>query len=227
MPTQGRRPGLGSSPVTDGFWLVTLAPLPSEHHPLRSMSFSTPVHRQSVYTPIRVVGSHLLSTRDLWVTNENCDIGCSRSSTYDAASSPTFQNLSQPFTVTYGSGQAAGDLVLDVVQMAGFSVQNQVFGAVSQVSQGLLSSPVSGLLGLGWQSIASSGQPPLWQTLASKGAWSQPVMGFQLTRYALRLIYVECTHSAVVSFLNDSTARPLDPGGSFTMGGLKTCPYLM
>jgi len=71
-----------------------------------------------------------------------------------------------------------------------------------------LSSPVSGLLGLGWQSIASSEQPPFWETLASKGALSQPVMGFQLTR-----------------FLNDSTARPLEPGGSFTMGFLNSSLY--
>lgn len=153
----------------------------------------------------------------------NCDLGCSgnSSSSYNQASSSTFQNLSQPFSVTYGSGKAAGDLVLDVVQMAGFSVNNQVFGAVTQVSEGLLSSPVSGLLGLGWQSIATSGQPPFWQTLASKGAWSQPVMGFQLTRYVLRLIYPEYIYSAIISFLNDSSARPLEPGGSFTMGGLK------
>lgn len=83
--------------------------------------------------------------------------------------------------------------------MAGFSVNSQVFGAVTQVSTGLLSSPVSGLLGLGWQNIASSGQPPFWQTLASKGAWSQPVMGFQFTRYVLRLIYSGCIDRPLVS----------------------------
>lgn len=187
------------------------------------MSCSTPVHRQSIFTPFGFAPIYcvFLSTRDLWVADVNCDIGCSGSSSYNHGSSSTFQNLSQPFSVTYGSGQVAGDLVLDVVQMAGFSVKNQVFGAVTQVSDGLLSNPVSGLLGLGWQSIASSGQPPFWQTLASKGAWSQPVMGFQLTRYVPRLIYVECIYSVIISFLNDSSARPLEPGGSFTMGELK------
>lgn len=104
--------------------------------------------------------------------------------------------------------------------MAGFSVSNQSFGDVTQVSQGMLSSPVSGLMGLGWQTIASSGARPFWQTLASYGAWSQPVMGFQLTRYVLRLIHVECTYSAITSFLNDTNARQLEPGGSFTMGAL-------
>ena len=172
--------------VADVFWSVTLAPLPSEHHPPRSMSFSILVHRQSGL-PLSISLSHLLLFRDLWVADTNCDLGCSREdSPYQSASSSTFHNLSQPFSITYGSGQAAGDLVADVVQMAGFSVNNQTFGAVTQVSQGLLSSPVSGLLGLGWQSIASSEAPPFWQTLASKGALTQPVMGFQLTRYVLR-----------------------------------------
>lgn len=69
--------------------------------------------------------------------------------------------------------------------MAGFSVSNQVFGVCDQVSDGLLNSPVSGLLGLAFQTIASSGASPLWETLASSGAWDQPLMAFQLTRYRL------------------------------------------
>ncbi|KAH0836420.1 aspartic peptidase domain-containing protein [Lanmaoa asiatica] len=177
------------------------------------------------FTPIHVVVSQPLPHRDLWVADINCDIGCSRESTFNSASSSTFQNLSQPFSVTYGSGQVAGDLVQDVVQMAGFLVKNQVFGAVTQASQGILSNPVSGLLGLAWQSIASSGQPPFWQTLASQGAWSQPVMAFQLTRYALCLISVKNIYSAIISFLNDSSAEPLEPGGSFTMGFLNSSLY--
>eukprot|EP00918_Siedleckia_nematoides_P082398 GHVU01180588.1.p1 GENE.GHVU01180588.1~~GHVU01180588.1.p1 ORF type:complete len:307 (-),score=9.95 GHVU01180588.1:11-931(-) len=92
--------------------------------------------------------------------------------------------------------------------MAGFSVPNQVFGAVSQVSSGLLNSPVSGLIGLAWQSIASSGHTPFWQTLAGSGAWTQPLMAFQLTR-----------------FINASDVRPTEPGGSFTMGFVNDSLY--
>ena len=71
--------------------------------------------------------------------------------------------------------------------MAGFSVSNQVFAAVDQISSGLLTSPVSGLLGLAWQAIAASGATPFWQTLASSsGTWTDPVMSFQLTRCVMR-----------------------------------------
>lgn len=92
--------------------------------------------------------------------------------------------------------------------MAGFSVSNQTFALCDTVSSGLLTNPVSGLLGLAWQAIATSGAMPLWQALASGGVWDQPVMAFQLTR-----------------FVNDSGAETLEPGGSFTMG-MCVCLFL-
>lgn len=138
---------------------------------------------------------------DLWVADQACTTGCSKIQLYNDLSSSTFHNLSEPFDIQYGSGAAEGTLGQDVVQMAGFSVPNQVFAAVTQVTSGLLEPPVSGLLGLGWQSIASSKATPFWQTLASSGAWSNPVMAFQLTR-----------------FMNGSNVNTEEPGGSFTMG---------
>ncbi|PPQ96798.1 hypothetical protein CVT26_006201 [Gymnopilus dilepis] len=145
---------------------------------------------------------------DLWVADSACVTGCSNVPTFDPSSSSTFQNQSTTFAITYGSGQAAGSLGSDVVQMAGFSVLNQVFAVCNQVSSGLLSSPVSGLLGLGFQSIATSKAMPLWQTLASSGAWDSPLMAFQLTR-----------------FLNNTSASTEEPGGSFTMGFTNSSLY--
>lgn len=49
---------------------------------------------------------------------------------YTSSVSSTFKNLSEPFSITYGSGAAKGELVSDTVQMAGFSVSNQVFGTI-------------------------------------------------------------------------------------------------
>ncbi|KAG0694220.1 aspartic peptidase domain-containing protein [Suillus ampliporus] len=145
---------------------------------------------------------------DLWVADQACTLGCSKVQLFDDLSSSTFHNLSQSFQIQYGSGAAAGTLGQDVVQMAGFSVPNQIFGAVTQVSSGLLNSPVSGLLGLGWQTIASSGATPFWQTLASSGTWTNPLMAFQLTR-----------------FINGSNVSPTEPGGSFTMGYVNSSLY--
>ncbi|KAF7770563.1 hypothetical protein Agabi119p4_6537 [Agaricus bisporus var. burnettii] len=145
---------------------------------------------------------------DLWVADSNCQAGCTSISTFQSSSSSTFQNLSTPFQITYGSGQAQGTLARDVVQMAGFAVPNQVFATCDLVSSGLLQNPVSGLMGLAFSTIASSGAVPFWQTLASGGAWDSPVMGFYLTR-----------------FNNVTNAQKLEPGGSFDMGFTNTSLY--
>ncbi|KZT25130.1 acid protease [Neolentinus lepideus HHB14362 ss-1] len=145
---------------------------------------------------------------DLWVADSACEIGCKSVPTFTASQSSTFKNLSKPFNIQYGSGQAAGILGQDTVQMAGFSVANQAFGVCNDVSSGLLNNPVSGLLGLAWNTIATSGATPLWQTLAGSGAWDSPVMSFQLTR-----------------FVDDNNAQTLEPGGSFTMGFVNESLY--
>lgn len=137
---------------------------------------------------------------DLWVAGSSCGTSCGSSPTYNPASSSTFQNLSTAFNIQYGSGAAEGYDAQDLVQMAGFSVSSQGFGqnfflltgcwhlltriaaVVDTVSQNLLTSPVSGLLGLAWQSIASSGQMPLWQALASGNVWDSALFGVQLNR---------------------------------------------
>lgn len=119
---------------------------------------------------------------DLWVADAECTTGCSQVSLFNPNSSSTFHNQSTPFDITYGSGRAEGYLGMDAVQMANFSVSNQVFALCNRVSSGLLNNPVSGLLGLAFQTIASSKAMPFWQTLVSEGAWDEPLMAFHLTR---------------------------------------------
>ncbi|KAI0057208.1 acid protease [Artomyces pyxidatus] len=145
---------------------------------------------------------------DLWLASSECQSGCRNIPTFTASSSSSFKNLSESFAITYGSGKASGVLGQDVIQMAGFEVNNQIFGVCDVVSNGLLNSPVSGLLGLAWQAIASSGATPFWQTLYQNNVWDQPLMAFQLTR-----------------FQNDSQAAALEPGGTFTMGNVNNSLY--
>lgn len=137
---------------------------------------------------------------DFWLASPACTT-CGTTPTFTTTQSSTFNQVSTEFSVSYGSGAASGILGQDAVQMAGFEVPNQFFGVCGDVSQQFLSNPVSGLMGLGFQSIASSGAMPFWQTLAESSAWSEPVMAFSLTR-----------------FLNQSNVQALEPGGTFTMG---------
>ncbi|KAJ6518768.1 aspartic peptidase A1 [Mycena sanguinolenta] len=145
---------------------------------------------------------------DLWLAGKSCNQGCSNVPTFDPSSSSTFTNSSTSFSVQYGSGAAVGSLGSDRVQMAGFVVSNQVFAVCDAVTDQLLTSPVSGLLGLGWQAIASSGAEPFAQTLGTGSSWDSQLMAFQLTR-----------------FHNQSQAQEEEAGGSFSMGFTNTSLY--
>ncbi len=82
-------------------------------------------------------------------------------------------------------------------------------GVVSNVTSGLLDSPVSGLLGLAFQGISSAGTTPFWQSLAdNSGTLDAPLMAFQLTR-----------------FVNDSTVHVVESGGTFTLGATNQSLY--
>lgn len=65
---------------------------------------------------------------DLWLAGTTCT-RCQGVPRFSGDDSSTFANLSQPFSIQYGSGAASGSLASDVVQMAGFEVPNQAFGA--------------------------------------------------------------------------------------------------
>jgi cathepsin D len=58
-----------------------------------------------------------------------------------------------------------------------------VVAVVNSLSSNFNQNPVSGLMGLAWASLASSGQTPFWETLASGGSLDSALFGVQLTRY--------------------------------------------
>ncbi|WWC67946.1 uncharacterized protein I206_101865 [Kwoniella pini CBS 10737] len=121
---------------------------------------------------------------DLWVASQDCTDGaCIGMTTYDTASSTTNVNLTSAFSIEYGSGTAAGSLVQDLVTLGGYSVASQTFASCDEVSSGLLSSGVSGIMGLSWQALAYSKATPWWLTLAKSSSWSDPLFAFHLARY--------------------------------------------
>lgn len=96
----------------------------------------------------------------------------------------TTATIGDRFRISYGSGEAAGVLVQDVVSLAGYSVPNQTFASCSDVTRGLLTGPVSGIMGLGFQSISMSNALPWWQTLAQSSELGEnSEMGFAFTRF--------------------------------------------
>ncbi|WVW78445.1 hypothetical protein I302_100399 [Kwoniella bestiolae CBS 10118] len=121
---------------------------------------------------------------DLWVAGDSCTTGaCTSMDTYDHTTSKSNVNLSSSFSIEYGSGTAAGSLVQDLVTLGGYSVASQTFASCDEVSSGLLSSGVSGIMGLSWPALAYSKATPWWVTLAKSSSWSDPLFAFHLARY--------------------------------------------
>jgi cathepsin D len=168
----------------------------------------TQVSRVCVSTAKRRVLRRTSGSSDLWIVGSNvgggaCNTQNQCSPAFSPSASSSFQDSNTKFQVQYGSGDALGSLGKDTLQMAGFQVSGQTFAVASQVDGGIVQFPVSGLMGLAWQSLASSGAVPFWQSLAQSGAWDAPLMAFQLTRFRGS---------------NKQTVDDIAPGGTFTMG---------
>ncbi|KIM45427.1 hypothetical protein M413DRAFT_24631 [Hebeloma cylindrosporum] len=109
--------------------------------------------------------------------------------------------LGQDVTIRYGSGAVAGVTVADTVTI--LHVSHDLFHvavSVDQVTSSLLQGSLSGILGLAFTAIASSGATPFWETLSSNNQLSASEMSFWLTRST------DATQTEVA-------------GGVFTLGG--------
>lgn len=73
---------------------------------------------------------------------------------------------------------------------------------MNQTTSGLVSNPISGLMGLGWESIAQTGATPFWEALAQSGTWTTQEMAVYMERYR-----------------GDASASQVESqGGSLTLG---------
>jgi cathepsin D len=143
---------------------------------------------------------------DLWLASTNCR-SCGGVPTFNPSESSSLQQPQsaaggQQITIRYGSGEVAGTLGQDTVSMGGFTVNPQTLLVVTDLTQGLLDSETSGILGLAFQALASTHATPFWQALVNAGQFAQPEMSFFLTR-----------------FLDVQGASNSEPGGILTLGG--------
>ncbi|KAG8815759.1 hypothetical protein FRC18_001344 [Serendipita sp. 400] len=146
---------------------------------------------------------------DLWVAGNTCTVCASQASgqLFDENASSTFNSVAGTLNVRYGSGQAVGELGSDNVQLGQFQVSGQTFGIATRVTSNFLSGNLSGLMGLGFESLASTGATPWW--IRASTAWTAPQMSFYFTR-----------------FRNIQAGNAGDePGGQFTMGGTNSSLY--
>ncbi|TIB61076.1 hypothetical protein E3P78_02908 [Wallemia ichthyophaga] len=128
---------------------------------------------------------------------------------YDPETSSTFENRTDGFSVTYGSGQAFGYDATDDVQLGAYKLSSSPLAIVDQVTSSLISAPVSGIMGLAWAKLSQDVGTPFWEQLVQNGQISDDhTMSFYLTRMR-----------------SNRQAQSLEPGGVFTLGELDDSLY--
>ncbi|WAQ92163.1 hypothetical protein PtA15_16A69 [Puccinia triticina] len=149
---------------------------------------------------------------DLWIASANCSVanGCSLGlgPRFDPLNSSSASTANSPFAIKYGSGSATGKMYSDNITFAGYKLPPQSFAVVDTVSSELLSRDVSGLMGLGFQPLASSGVTPIWQSLMNNGSQSGGNVSFAGFSFGL------------TRYINSSRPGEVEPGGLFTLGTL-------
>ncbi|KAH7107915.1 acid protease [Auriculariales sp. MPI-PUGE-AT-0066] len=143
---------------------------------------------------------------DLWLAGPQC-ISCDMDM-FATSQSSTYKETSEGIRISYGSGAASGYVASDTVTMGGHTVEGQTLAVMSSVSSGIKVNDVSGLMGLGFESIASTDSTPFWLAVVQGGGWAQPLMGFHFERW-----------------IDRADADIVEYGGELTLGGTNTSAY--
>ncbi|GAA6033451.1 hypothetical protein JCM8097_001403 [Rhodosporidiobolus ruineniae] len=122
---------------------------------------------------------------DFWVPSTACT-DCGNHTSIGYSTSSTFTDTAIPWSVTYGTGNVAGTTVADDAVIAGLTVKQLMFGAVTEESDDFSdpSVPFDGLMGLALSSLSSQSVPTPIERLASDGLVLSPQMGYKLGRVA-------------------------------------------
>lgn len=111
---------------------------------------------------------------DLVVPSVYCET-CVAQHEFDGLRSSTFDTTEVPFDISYGSGTVGGDIVEDVVSVAGNELRPGIFGLVFSESQSLSMLRADGILGLAGPALseirAVTGAPALRDFLPSPVAF--------------------------------------------------------
>jgi hypothetical protein len=141
---------------------------------------------------------------DMWTVQGKRD--------WNPASSSTFQNSSNAFHITYGSGEVSGTLATDTVTLAGHTSSDQTFAIATSISSGLLGDSVEGIMGFGFESLSTSKSQPFW---AASGA-------NEFSFYLAADSSQDSTEVGSGSYMQVSDEQS---GGTFTLGGRNTSLY--
>lgn len=154
---------------------------------------------------------------DFWLVDSDCGTAnncASNLNKYNTGASSTNIGSSTPFQITYGTGAVQGVLAADKVSLAGYTVNNLTFAEASAVAANTVEYPTSGIMGMGFQSLSTSGATPFWQVLAKENVLGTNAFTFQLARNIDNINP------------NDPNINDVEnPGGVFTLGEIDSNQY--
>lgn len=120
---------------------------------------------------------------NLWIPSKKCS-NCGSKPLYDNSKSSSYVQNGTVFKIQYGSGPVAGFMSSDAANVAGFTVNSQLFAEVTDVSglgQAYSMGKFDGILGLGFPTISVNGQPPVFNNMMDQGLVSEQVFAFYLS----------------------------------------------
>ena len=132
------------------------------------------------------------------------------------------------------AARPAGTLVRDTISIGNFTQPDQVFAACDTL-ENIVDGTISGILGLGWTALASSGETPLVEALWRNGTLPEGVFGFAFEYVAppflprppfpslARPAHLDCLSCRTHTFT--TTSSPTAPGGTLTIGGVDTSAF--
>jgi hypothetical protein len=125
---------------------------------------------------------------DFWIGGEGCQSegggDCGNHVFLGSNSSSSFQNSGQNFQVTYGSGEVAGNIIADNVNIAGLALDQHVFGVALLESQDFSNDTTKfdGLMGLAQSSLSNQGVLTPVESLAKNGLISEAITSYKISR---------------------------------------------
>ncbi|WFD28900.1 cathepsin D [Malassezia nana] len=164
-------------------------------------------------TPFRTLDVVLdTGSSDFWLADSACTVAQNCPSgmvKYDASKSSTYEDANTPFQVQYGSGAVKGTLSKDAVSLAGYNISSVSFGQASHLAKDTIRPPASGIMGMGFDTLSTTGTMPFWQILAERHMMHDYLFSFQLT----------------TNFGSVKSSDEINPGGVFTLGVLDSQQY--
>jgi len=113
---------------------------------------------------------------NLWIIDDSCTEDCDGISNplfgpvwnkekYSHDASSSYVEDGREFEIYYGSGSCYGNLAIDTLKLAGFTVAKQTFGAATGIAEVFQYFPIDGILGLGWPALSEDDVVPPIQNM--------------------------------------------------------------